>query len=102
MKLSFSLPKTSPQVLPGLKYFEKSFFQNFDRKKGLILLSQHTAFENGHTKESINLIISDSINLFRLHIIRQKEDCTFRSFILNILKFCQSCKILSYCWVALF
>ena len=61
----------------SLKYFEKKFMV-FDRKKEFILRLQHAAFENGHTKESINFMINSSIDVSKLHIIRQKKDCTFR------------------------
>ena len=48
MTLSFSLLKASPQVLLGLKYFDK-FFHIFVMEKGVGLLLKHAAFENGHT-----------------------------------------------------
>ena len=72
MKLSFSLLKASSQVILGLKYFYKTFFIIFDRKKGLILLLQHAAFENGHTLESINLVINTVIPLMYPRVLRHE------------------------------
>ena len=76
MKLSLCLIKASPQVLLVLKYFDIIFLITFLTEKGLTLLSQHAAFENGHTLESINLMVNNFINVSKLHIIRQKKDCT--------------------------
>ena len=64
-------------MLLGLKYFEKKCFIIFTRKKGLILLLRHAAFENGHTQGSIDLTINNSMYVSKLHIIRQKTDCAF-------------------------
>ena len=72
MKLSFSLLKASSQVLLGLRYFVKNFFIFFCWKKGLIVLLQDVAFE------IINLMINNSISVSKMHIIRQKKDCTVR------------------------
>ena len=47
MKLYFSLLKTSPQVLLGLKILKNYFFKIFDRKNMTILLLQHAEFDNG-------------------------------------------------------
>ena len=73
-----------------------------DRKKGLILLLHLAVFENGHTYESINLMIENSIDVFILHIIRQKKNCSFGWYTLHLLKFCHFFKILNYCWVVFF
>ena len=77
MKTLFSFLEASPQVPLGLKYFDNIFLRIFDRKKGLILLLQHAAYENGHY-----LMINNPINVSKLHIIRKNRDCTFRSYTL--------------------
>ena len=65
----------------------------FLTEKGLILILQYAVFENGHY-----FMIDHSIS--KLHIIRQKKDCTFRLYKLHLLKFCQFLKILNSSGVA--
>ena len=101
MKSSFSLLTASPQVLLGLKYCHE-FFYDLLTKKGVILLLQLAAFENGHVYESINSMIDNFTNLSKLPIIIQKKDCTFRWYNLHLLKFCQFLKVINYCWVGFF
>ena len=88
-KLSLSLLKASLQVLLGLKYFENIVLIIFQRKRGLNFLLQHAEFKNGHTYESINLMIDNSINVSKLHNIRKKKDSTFRSYRLHLLELFQ-------------
>ena len=76
MTLSFPFLKASPKMPLGLKYSDKFFSIISLWKIGLTLLLKHSAFENGHTYESINLMIKNSINASKLQIIRQKKDCT--------------------------
>ena len=56
MKLSFSFPQGITSSASWPEMVDKFFFRNFLMEKGIDLLLQDTAFENGHTYESINLI----------------------------------------------
>ena len=47
-------------------------------------------------------MINDSIKASKLHVIRKKEDFTFKSYILRVLKFWLFIKILNHSWVAFF
>ena len=42
-------------------------------------------------------MINNSINVSKLHIIRKKNDCSFRWYALHLLKFVNF-EILSYSW----
>ena len=95
LKLSFSIHKaciTSSASRPEILW--KHVFYNFWQEKGVC--------SNGmlHLKLT-NLMINNSINVSKLHIIRQKKDCTFRWYTLRLPKFCHFLKILNH-WVAFF
>ena len=95
LKLSSSIHKaciTSSASRPEILW--KHVFHNFWQEKGVC--------SNGmlHLKLT-NLMMNNSINVSKLHMTRQKKDCTFRWYTLRLLKFCHFLNILNH-WVAFF